>query len=79
MPIIRVDKCSSPIYPGTHISFCPTSQRPFHWREYDPEDTVHFYDLHLDGMGMIKRIPQKSMGQGTAWRVFNVLKRDLKG
>jgi hypothetical protein len=79
MLIIRIDKCSSPIYAGPDISFCPTSQRPFHRRECDHEDAVHFYAPHLDEIGMIKSTPQKSIGQGTAWRFFvNEIERDLK-
>jgi NitT/TauT family transport system substrate-binding protein len=30
-------------------------------------------------VGMIKSIPQKLIAQGTDWRFFNELKRELKG
>jgi NitT/TauT family transport system substrate-binding protein len=30
-----------------------------HWREYNPEDTVRFYPLQLQEVGMIKSSPQK--------------------
>jgi NitT/TauT family transport system substrate-binding protein len=49
------------------------------WREYDPEDTVRFYALRLQEAGMIKSTPQKLMAQGTDWRFFNELKKELKG
>ena len=48
------------------------------WREYDPEDTVRFYALRLHEVGMIKNSPQKLIAQGTDWRFFNELKKELK-
>jgi NitT/TauT family transport system substrate-binding protein len=49
------------------------------WREYDPEDTVRFYALRLQEAGMITSTPQKIIAQGTDWRFFNALKKELKG
>jgi NitT/TauT family transport system substrate-binding protein len=49
------------------------------WREYDPEDTVRFHALRLQEAGMIKSTPQKIIAQGTDWRFFNELKKELKG
>jgi NitT/TauT family transport system substrate-binding protein len=49
------------------------------WREYEPEGTVRFYALRLHQAGMIKGTPQKIIGQGTDWRFWNELKRELKG
>jgi NitT/TauT family transport system substrate-binding protein len=49
------------------------------WREYDPEDTVRFYALRLQEAGLIKSIPQKIIAQGTNWRFFNELKKEMKG
>jgi NitT/TauT family transport system substrate-binding protein len=49
------------------------------WREYNPEDTIRFYALRLHEVGMIKNNPQKLIAQGTDWRFFNELKRELKG
>jgi NitT/TauT family transport system substrate-binding protein len=49
------------------------------WREYDPEDTVRFYALRLHEAGMITSSPQKIIAQGTDWRFFNELKKELKG
>jgi len=48
------------------------------WREYDPEDTVRFYALRLHEAGFIKSSPQKIIADGTDWRFWNELKRELK-
>jgi NitT/TauT family transport system substrate-binding protein len=48
------------------------------WRDYDPEDTLRFYALRLHEAGMIKATPQKIIANGTDWRFFNELKRELK-
>ena len=48
------------------------------WREYEPEDTVRFYALRLHEVGMIKASPQKIIADGTDWRFFNEIKRELK-
>jgi len=48
------------------------------WREYDPEDTVRFYSLRLQEIGMIKSSPDQIIQQGTDWRFFNELKQELK-
>jgi NitT/TauT family transport system substrate-binding protein len=49
------------------------------WREYDAEDTVRFFALRLHEVGLIKSPPQKIIAQGTDWRFFNELKKELKG
>ena len=49
------------------------------WREYDPEDTVRFYSLRLRESGFIRATPSKILADGTDWRFFNELKRELKG
>ena len=49
------------------------------WREYDPEDTVRFYALRMQEAGMITSTPQKIIAQGTDWRFFTALKKELKG
>jgi NitT/TauT family transport system substrate-binding protein len=49
------------------------------WREYDPADTVRFYALRLREAGLIKSSAQKIIAQGTDWRFFNELKKELKG
>jgi len=48
------------------------------WREYDPEDTMRFYALHLRENGAIKRTPQQIIADGTDWRFFDELKHELK-
>jgi NitT/TauT family transport system substrate-binding protein len=48
------------------------------WQEYDAEDTVRFYALRLHEAGLIKSTPQKIVADGTDWRFFNELKRELK-
>jgi NitT/TauT family transport system substrate-binding protein len=49
------------------------------WREYDPADAVRFYALRLREAGMIKSSPNKILADGTDWRHWNELKRELKG
>jgi NitT/TauT family transport system substrate-binding protein len=49
------------------------------WRDYDPEDTVRFYALRMNEVGMIKSSPQKIISQGTDWRFLRKLKQELKG
>jgi NitT/TauT family transport system substrate-binding protein len=51
---------------------------PYKWREYDAEDTVRFYALRLQEVGLIKSSPQKVIAEGTDWRFLNELKRELK-
>ena len=48
------------------------------WREYDPEDTMRFYALQMHEAGLIKSSPQKIIADGTDWRFFEELKRELK-
>ena len=48
------------------------------WRDYDPEDTVRFYALRMNEVGMITSTPQKTIAQGTDWRFLRELKKELK-
>jgi NitT/TauT family transport system substrate-binding protein len=48
------------------------------WREFDPEDTMRFYALRLHEVGMIDSTPNRIIADGTDWRFFNELKRELK-
>ena len=48
------------------------------WREYDPEDAIRFYSLRLREAGIIKSNPNKIIADGTDWRFWNELKRELK-
>ena len=51
---------------------------PYKWREFNAEDTVRFYALRLEEMGLTKSTPQKIIVGGTNWRFLNELKRELK-
>jgi NitT/TauT family transport system substrate-binding protein len=51
---------------------------PYKWREYDAEDTLRFYALRLQEVGLIKSSPQKIIAEGTDWRFLDELKRELK-
>jgi NitT/TauT family transport system substrate-binding protein len=48
------------------------------WRDFDPEDTIRFYALRLHEVGMIDSTPNRIIADGTDWRFFNELKRELK-
>lgn len=48
------------------------------WRNYDPEDTLRFYALRMNEVGMIKSSPQKIIAQGTDWRFIRELKKELR-
>ena len=48
------------------------------WREFDAQDTVRYYALRLQEVGMIKSSPQKILAQGTDFRFLNELKKELK-
>jgi NitT/TauT family transport system substrate-binding protein len=39
---------------------------------------VRFYALRLREAGMFKSTPNRIIAQGTDWRFFNELKRELK-
>ena len=55
------------------------SEVPYdNWREYDPEDTIRYYTLRLHEAGLIKSSPTRIIADGTDWRFFNELKRELK-
>jgi NitT/TauT family transport system substrate-binding protein len=49
------------------------------WREYDPEDSVRFFSLRLNELGMIKKTPNEIISGFTDWRFVNEIKRELKG
>ena len=48
------------------------------WREFDPEDSLRFYALRMQEIGMINSGPQKIIADGTDWRFLQELKRELK-
>ena len=45
----------------------------------EPTDAVRFWALRLHEAGLIKSGPNKIIAQGTDWRFFNELKKELKG
>jgi len=47
------------------------------WRVYDPEDTVRFYALLLQGVGMIKSTPDALIKKGTDWTLLKQLKTEM--
>jgi NitT/TauT family transport system substrate-binding protein len=49
------------------------------WRDFSAEDTVRFYALRLREAGLIKSSPQSIISQGTDWRIWEQLKKELKG
>ena len=55
-----------------------TEVRYDRWRDFDPEDTMRFYALRLNEVGMIKSSPNALLAEGTDWRFLNELKRELK-
>ena len=55
------------------------NENPYgHWREYDAEDSVRFYALRLHELGMIKTNAKRIIAEGTDFRFFDELKRELK-
>ena len=48
------------------------------WRDFDAEDTLRFYALRLNEVGMIKSSPQRILAQGTDWRFLKELRQELK-
>ena len=49
------------------------------WRQFDAEDTVRFFALRLNQVGMIASTPQKIIAQGTDWRFVTEVRKELKG
>jgi NitT/TauT family transport system substrate-binding protein len=64
--------------PRYDYAFQTLSENGHKWREYDAEDTIRFYALHLRDVGLIKSTPQKIIADGTNWRFLDELKRELK-
>ena len=48
------------------------------WHDYNSEDSMRFYALRLREVGMINANPNAILAEGTDWRFFNQLKRELK-
>ncbi|HEY7748068.1 MAG TPA: hypothetical protein VH933_05275 [Aestuariivirgaceae bacterium] len=48
------------------------------WWDCDPEDTVRFFPLRLNEVGMIKKTPNEIIAGFTDWRFLDEIKRELK-
>ena len=48
------------------------------WRDYGAEDSVRFYALRLHDLSFVKSSPQKVLAEGTDFRFFDEVKRELK-
>jgi NitT/TauT family transport system substrate-binding protein len=48
------------------------------WHEYDSEDTLRFFALRLNEVGMITSTPNAILADGADWRFVNQLRRELK-
>jgi NitT/TauT family transport system substrate-binding protein len=65
--------------PSYNVAMEILSDLPYRrWRDANPEDTIRFHALRLHEAGMIKTNPQKLIAQGTDWRFFNELRKELK-
>jgi NitT/TauT family transport system substrate-binding protein len=49
------------------------------WRELDPEDTLRFYALRLNEVGLIKSSPNDLIARASDWRFLLELKQEMKG
>ena len=66
--------------PNPNAALQAIKELPFgRWRDYNPEETVRFYALRLREADMVKGSPQKIIAQGTDWRIWNELRKELKG
>ena len=48
------------------------------WRTFDPEDAMRFYGLRLREAGLVTSNPKKLIADGTDWRIFRELRKELK-
>jgi NitT/TauT family transport system substrate-binding protein len=48
------------------------------WREYDPEDSVRFFALRLNELGMINKTPAEVIAGYTDWHSLREIKQELK-
>jgi NitT/TauT family transport system substrate-binding protein len=48
------------------------------WHEYDSEDTLRFFALRLNEVGMITSTPNAILADGADWRFVTELRRELK-
>ena len=48
------------------------------WRTFDPEEAMRFYGLRLREAGLVKANPKQLIAEGTDWRIFRELRKELK-
>jgi NitT/TauT family transport system substrate-binding protein len=48
------------------------------WREFDAEDSLRVFALHLHELGMLEATPNNVIAKASDWRFLNELKRELK-
>jgi len=48
------------------------------WRDFDAADTLRFYTLRMQEIGLIKSTPSEILSGGTDWRFTRELQRELK-
>lgn len=48
------------------------------WRTFDPEEAMRFYGLRLREAGLVTSNPKKLIAEGTDWRIFRELRKELK-
>jgi len=48
------------------------------WADYDPEDSVRFWALRMHDLGMIRSDAKHIIAEGTDFRLFEKVKRELK-
>jgi NitT/TauT family transport system substrate-binding protein len=47
------------------------------WRHYSPEDTIRFWALRLNELGIIKHSPQEYISKNTDWSHVSSLKKEM--
>lgn len=49
------------------------------WRDFDPEDTVRFYALRMNELGLLKVTTNEIAAKGTNWHFVDELRLEMKG
>jgi NitT/TauT family transport system substrate-binding protein len=56
-----------------------TEARFDRWRDFDPEDTVRFYALRMNELGLLKVTTNEIAAKGTNWHFVDELRLEMKG
>ena len=68
-PELAAQACRSRFAPRYDYAMQTLSELPYdRWREYDAEDTMRFFALRLNEVGMIESSPNRLITEGTDWR-----------